>query len=421
MKKTPIVLTVLAWIVFGFLVFLSVYWVMNYFIAGLLILLAAVLILPPLGELLKRYRIQGWMRGVACLVLAAVGLYIAGAHLQAVQTADTQPAAVGGSAFASVENSASAASSGPLPVQSEIPSEPPMAGYPCAGKIEFDSFDVKEALISFTVSEDYTQIGDITVTLKGLSTLYSTTTGKSKIEMEETSVTYNGSNPADMEDFAIPLGSDGMLFGTIDEQGSFSGSIDYTYTNANPSFSLLLGRGDWVASLPETAPRYQFKQESSTPVNTSSADKSSKVGEIGETSSAAKGSSAAEKKALDYPATGILTDNTSGSGFGILKINTASGNPTYIKIYSASGGLVKTLFIHGGDSIQTDLDQGSYIVKYATGENWYGEKEMFGSSGIYQKADTVLEYAESGAGYELTLKSVVNGNLGSVGQSKNTF
>ncbi len=67
MKK--VVLTVLAWLVFGFFIFVGIPWSWMYLPAGLILLLAALLIFPPLGVFLQKYRVKGWMRATACLVL----------------------------------------------------------------------------------------------------------------------------------------------------------------------------------------------------------------------------------------------------------------------------------------------------------------------------------------------------------------
>lgn len=127
------------------------------------------------------------------------------------------------------------------------------------------------------------------------------------------------------------------------------------------------------------------------------------------------------KVVLPYPNTGQLSSYGDSSTFAPLRFNVAEGNPTYIKLYRTSGELVRTLFICSGQSYTTYMPKGSYITKYASGKNWYGEKEMFGDEGTYQKTDTVLEFEASGKGYEITLKNVAGGNLSSSPQKKDGF
>jgi hypothetical protein len=126
-------------------------------------------------------------------------------------------------------------------------------------------------------------------------------------------------------------------------------------------------------------------------------------------------------QALPFPDTGVLFSGSDSSAFAPLRVNAAEGDPTYVKVYSTGGELVKTVFIKSSDSITFYLPKGSYILKYATGSSWYGEEEMFGENGIYQKAETTLEMTTEGNGYEITLQKVANGNLDSSSESKSGF
>lgn len=412
MKKA--VLTVLAWLVFVFLILVGIPWSWMYLPAGVIILLAALLIFPPLGIFLQKHRVKGWMRATACLVLAVLGLYIAGIHVPQQTAAETVPEAVEESVPVSSEPVAPVAAAEPVQT---------MEGIRCSGTVDFPSPDVKRAELSFTVSDDYTELGDISVTLYGLTAEYPTAAGKAKAEIEKTSVDHLGSNPVDITSFAIPFGKSVLLYGSLQEDGTFTGTLDYTFENASPAFSLPLGIGDWTAALPDTAPPYAGFESSSMAQSEPVETVEEPAEETAEESAdiIPQESAPPAKPALDYPATGVLSDMGFAADFGPLKINTGAGNPTYIKIYTVGGQLVKTLFIRAGDSVHTNLGQGSYVVKYASGDTWYGEEEMFGDTGVYQKADTVLEYSESGVGYELTLENVVGGNLGSVGQNKDSF
>jgi len=96
---------------------------------------------------------------------------------------------------------------------------------------------------------------------------------------------------------------------------------------------------------------------------------------------------------------------------------------TYIKIYSGTT-LVSTIFFNGAKTVSITLPNGSYKIKAALGDTWFGSEEMFGDKGTYMVltfnggAET---YNFTGGEYQLTLGGVANGNVGSSGQNWNNF
>ena len=108
---------------------------------------------------------------------------------------------------------------------------------------------------------------------------------------------------------------------------------------------------------------------------------------------------------------------------------TNDGSCTYFKIYKKSGNeeiLVLSAFIAQGQNITVTMPAGDYIFKaaYGTGE-WYGEKEMFGSKGTYQRlksSDTSDIFSVSSGSYTLTLRaSTGSGNVGTKSESRDNF
>ena len=106
------------------------------------------------------------------------------------------------------------------------------------------------------------------------------------------------------------------------------------------------------------------------------------------------------------------------------------GTCTYFKIYAQSGGdevLVLSVFINKGANIKVYLPAGNYIFKAASGSgDWYGEKEMFGSSGTYSRltsSETSYIFTlQSNNDYTLTLRTETgNGNVGSESENYTTF
>lgn len=72
------------------------------------------------------------------------------------------------------------------------------------------------------------------------------------------------------------------------------------------------------------------------------------------------------------------------------------------------------MFIQGGKSEQIEAPLGTYILKYASGETWYGYAHLFGPTTVYSKADKLFSFTFDGngySGYTVTLYNVINGNL----------
>ena len=142
--------------------------------------------------------------------------------------------------------------------------------------------------------------------------------------------------------------------------------------------------------------------------------------------------SRAEACVLSKPATGETYHNSSYTASGCsFKIDPKSDGDvsTYFKIYAVSGSnetLVSSVFINGGDTASVKLPAGVYVLKTASSTGaWYGEKEMFGSNGVYQRlksSDTSdLFNLERYGDYVLTLRTTANGNVGSERENMSTF
>lgn len=89
------------------------------------------------------------------------------------------------------------------------------------------------------------------------------------------------------------------------------------------------------------------------------------------------------------PSTGVTYRNKNYSGSACsLKISPPSdGSYTYFKIYDKEGKeLIASVFINKGETYTISLPAGSYIFNAAYGyDNWFGEKDMFGDKGVYQR------------------------------------
>lgn len=98
-----------------------------------------------------------------------------------------------------------------------------------------------------------------------------------------------------------------------------------------------------------------------------------------------------------------------------LKINNAPDANTLMKLVSTSDGAeVMSIFIRAGQVIEVAVPVGSYQVKVASGQTWYGDSVRFGPKTSYGKLDAVFNFTINGnqlLGHEVTLTRMRDGNL----------
>jgi len=71
---------------------------------------------------------------------------------------------------------------------------------------------------------------------------------------------------------------------------------------------------------------------------------------------------------------------------------------------------VMSFYIHGGQTLQENVPEGSFILKYATGNRWCGDNDLFGPDTTIQQSHQTFEFDES-HGYTVELIKQRNGNL----------
>ncbi len=103
-------------------------------------------------------------------------------------------------------------------------------------------------------------------------------------------------------------------------------------------------------------------------------------------------------------------------GIAPLKILTRDKQQNhFIKIVdSRTRNEVLKAFLRGGHTIEFDVPLGTYIIKYAAGDKWYGERFLFGPYTAFGKADKVFEFKQVGyqvSGYSIELYLQPDGNL----------
>lgn len=75
---------------------------------------------------------------------------------------------------------------------------------------------------------------------------------------------------------------------------------------------------------------------------------------------------------------------------------------------------VLTVFVRAGSTTKVHVPLGTYTLKFAQGDKWYGDTHLFGPSTGYGKADTRMTFSLEGdryQGHSVVLQKAVGGNL----------
>lgn len=128
---------------------------------------------------------------------------------------------------------------------------------------------------------------------------------------------------------------------------------------------------------------------------------------------------------LPLPTNGALQVFTTRQAIAPFEIKSSYGGHYLVKLVdSYSKTPVITVFVHGGLTANVDVPLGTYEVRYASGDTWYGYEHLFGPDTAYSKADQMFYFRDDGSqvsGYTITLYKVRNGNLQTSKIRKNQF
>jgi hypothetical protein len=126
-----------------------------------------------------------------------------------------------------------------------------------------------------------------------------------------------------------------------------------------------------------------------------------------------------------FPESGSVVWSDRSPRLAPFTVRTSGDADFVIKLVHAFGDReVARFYIRGGDSKDFEVPLGTYVLKYACGERWFGDEFLFGPSTRYSKASTTFEFAEAADGYEgftVTLYPVVDGNLRTVSIAAEQF
>jgi curved DNA-binding protein CbpA len=128
---------------------------------------------------------------------------------------------------------------------------------------------------------------------------------------------------------------------------------------------------------------------------------------------------------LPLPPNGETYNYTRREAVAPFEIKSSYGSSYLVKLADASTGQpVLTVFVRGGNTVNLDVPLGTYVVKYAAGDKWYGYNFLFGPATGYSKANETFTFRYNGnqvSGYTITLYKVRNGNLRTGTISANEF
>ena len=111
------------------------------------------------------------------------------------------------------------------------------------------------------------------------------------------------------------------------------------------------------------------------------------------------------------PSSGLYASYDQSARVSPLVIRTSPGGSYFIKLEDAiTAKAIMTFYLRGGETFEQDVTEGTFVLKYSTGENWCGEKGLFGPSTSTNKTDRIFEFTET-RGYTVELISRRDGNL----------
>jgi hypothetical protein len=88
---------------------------------------------------------------------------------------------------------------------------------------------------------------------------------------------------------------------------------------------------------------------------------------------------------------------------GPFTIRTRSGSNYYVKLENAETGKpIATYYVYRRVPLDPQVPAGIYVLKYAVGQAWCSETDLFGDATVTQKADRLFRF-DDGYEYEVEL------------------
>ncbi len=127
------------------------------------------------------------------------------------------------------------------------------------------------------------------------------------------------------------------------------------------------------------------------------------------------------------PKTGLVKDHVKKSKKYKFYVKTKKGSTEnyYVKLFnSKTGEVAYEFFVRAGATMKAKVGSGTYLLRYATGTDWYGTELCFGPDTSYTKSEKAFKFYRKGNtlyGWTVTLYKVENGNLFTLPASPDEF
>lgn len=122
---------------------------------------------------------------------------------------------------------------------------------------------------------------------------------------------------------------------------------------------------------------------------------------------------------------GVYQDFSAHEAIAPLRVVTTSKNSYFVKLADYnSHQTVMTFFVYGGIPEEVLVPLGTYSLRYAYGNKWCGESQLFGDNTQYGEADSKFEFRNNGgsvSGYTVELIERQHGNLRTKSIPANSF
>ncbi|TKT72925.1 hypothetical protein YH63_016675 [Afipia massiliensis] len=111
------------------------------------------------------------------------------------------------------------------------------------------------------------------------------------------------------------------------------------------------------------------------------------------------------------PSSGLYASYDHSARVSPLTIRTSPGGYYFIKLENAvTSQPIMAFYMRGGETLEQDVPEGSFVLKYAAGDIWCGPTALFGQTTSTNRVDRIFEFTET-RGYTVELISRKGGNL----------
>ena len=99
------------------------------------------------------------------------------------------------------------------------------------------------------------------------------------------------------------------------------------------------------------------------------------------------------EKAIAEPRNGQVFSSSARGGYSTLTVET-SDSPAFIKVISTKdAGSLVSFYVRANSSVTINVKNGTYSIRFATGERWFGSDILFGSSTQYITLDNDYRFS----------------------------